>query len=100
MRAALQPVTGTGRRAANPNYDFGGKTGTAQVASTAASGPEEERPEALRNHAWFVGIAPIESPEIAIVVFIEHGVGGGVTAAPIAGQLMTAYFETREEAKQ
>jgi len=100
MRAALDPVTGTGRRAAHPNYDFGGKTGTAQVASAAAAGPEEERPEALRNHAWFVGIAPVEEPEIAIAVFIEHGVGGGLAAAPVAGQLMTAYFETSEETKR
>lgn len=100
MRAALKPVTGTGRRAANPNYDFGGKTGTAQVASAVAAGPEEERPEGLRNHAWFVGIAPVEKPEIAIVVFIEHGVGGGVAAAPVAGQLMTTYFEATEETKR
>ncbi len=96
MRAAAHPVTGTARRAANPDYDFGGKTGTAQVASTAAAGPEADRPEELRNHAWFVGIAPIDAPEIAVVVFIEHGGAGGVAAAPLAGPLMTAYFESRE----
>ena len=70
------------------------------MASAAAAGPEEERPEALRNHAWFVGIAPVEEPEIAIAVFIEHGVGGGLAAAPVAGQLMTAYFEASEETKR
>ena len=100
MRAALQPVTGTGRRAANPNYDFGGKTGTAQVASAAAAGPEADRPEELRNHAWVVGIAPIDAPEIAIVVFIEHGGSGGIAAAPLAGVLMTTYFESREAAQR
>ncbi len=100
MRAAAHPVTGTARRAANLGYDFGGKTGTAQVASSAAAGPEEDRPEELRNHAWFVGIAPIDAPEIAIVVFIEHGGSGGVAAAPLAGLLMTAYFESKEAAQQ
>ncbi|MCH7824620.1 MAG: penicillin-binding protein 2 [Acidobacteria bacterium] len=100
MRAATHPVTGTARRAANPDYDFGGKTGTAQVASAAAAGPEGDRPEELRNHAWFVGIAPVDAPEIAIVVFIEHGGSGGVAAAPLAGLLMTAYFESREAAQQ
>ena len=68
MRAAAHPVTGTARRAANLAYDFGGKTGTAQVASSGAAGPEQDRPEELRNHAWFVGIAPVDAPEIAIVV--------------------------------
>ncbi len=100
MRAAAHPVTGTARRAANPAYNFGGKTGTAQVASADAAGPEADRPEELRNHAWFVGIAPIDAPEIAIVVFIEHGGSGGVAAAPLAGVLMTAYFESREAAQR
>ncbi len=100
MRAAVRPVTGTARRAANPDYDFGGKTGTAQVASAVAAGPEEDRPEELRNHAWFVGIAPADAPEIAIVVFVEHGGSGGVAAAPLAGLLMTAYFESRELAQR
>ena len=100
MRAAAHPVTGTARRPANPAYDFGGKTGTAQVASAAAAGPEADRPEELRNHAWFVGIAPIDAPEIAIVVFIEHGGSGGIAAAPLAGVLMTTYFESREAAQR
>ena len=100
MRAAVHPVTGTARRAANPVFDFGGKTGTAQVASSINAGPEEDRPEALRNHAWFVGVAPVEAPQIAIAVFIEHGGSGGIAAAPVAGELMTAYMDSRREGQQ
>jgi len=91
---------GSSRRAMNPDIEFGGKTGTAQVVSLDLAGPEEERPEALRNHAWFVGIAPIDNPEIAIAVFIEHGGGGGVAAAPLAGELLTAYFSAKQAAQQ
>ncbi len=91
---------GSSRRARNPDIEFGGKTGTAQVASSAAAGPEEERPEELRNHAWFVGIAPIDSPEIAIAVFIEHGGGGGIAASPLAGELLTAYFAAQQSARR
>jgi penicillin-binding protein 2 len=91
---------GTSRRAHNPDIEFGGKTGTAQVASSDAAGPEEDRPEQLRSHAWFVGIAPIDNPEVAIAVFIEHGVGGGIAAAPVAGEVLTAYFAAKRGAQQ
>jgi penicillin-binding protein 2 len=37
-----------------------------------------------RDHAWFAGYAPSGSPEIAIVVLIEHGGGGGKNAVPVA----------------
>jgi len=83
---------GTGWRARNPQISFGGKTGTAQVASRALTGPEEDRPERLRNHAWFVGLAPVNNPEIAIAVLIEHGGGGGLAAAPVGGHVMSTYF--------
>ncbi len=83
---------GTGWRARNPRIPFGGKTGTAQVASRALTGPEEDRPEQLRNHAWFVGLAPVDDPEIAIAVLIEHGGGGGRAAAPVGGHVMSTYF--------
>ncbi len=83
---------GTGWRARNSQIPFGGKTGTAQVASRALTGPEEDRPERLRNHAWFVGLAPVNNPEIAIAVLIEHGGGGGLAAAPVGGHVMSTYF--------
>lgn len=92
--------SGSSRRARNPDIEFGGKTGTAQVASSDLAGPEDERPEELRNHAWFVGIAPVDNPEIAIAVFIEHGGGGGVAAAPLAGELLTAYFAAQQDGRQ
>ena len=47
----------------------------------------------LRDHAWFIAFAPVENPEIAIVVLIEHaGGGGGSRAAPLAHDLADFYF--------
>jgi len=61
----------TGRAAQVPGITAGGKTGTAQ-------NPHGE------SHAWFIGFAPFEDPQIAWCVFLENGGGGGANAAPIA----------------
>jgi len=49
------------------------------------------------NLAWFVGFAPAENPRVAISVLIEgvipqDQVQGGLTAAPIARDILAAYF--------
>ncbi|WP_422485277.1 peptidoglycan D,D-transpeptidase FtsI family protein [Gudongella sp. DL1XJH-153] len=67
---------GTGANAAISGVEVAGKTGTAENSSG-------------RNHAWFVGFAPLEDPEVAVVVLLEEeGSSGGRAAAPIARELM------------
>jgi penicillin-binding protein 2 len=84
---------GTARRSRMASVPSGGKTGTAQVASSDNVAEEDaDRPERLRNHAWFVGIAPVDEPQIAVAVFIEHGGSGGLAAAPLGGQVLGHYF--------
>jgi len=56
-----------------------GKTGTAEL-----------RPKV--PYAWFVGYAPIDDPEIVVVVNVEQGGGGSQTAAPIVRNIMAHYF--------
>lgn len=92
---------GTGWRARVPNVEACGKTGTAQVVSrsSVAHMPESERPDHLRAHAWFVGYAPKVNPEIAVAVLVEHGGGGGLAAAPIAGAIFLAYFAEKSKRK-
>lgn len=58
--------------------EVAGKTGTA----TASSG---------NDHAWFVGFAPYDNPEIAVVCVIEHG-GHGAYTAPAVKEVMEEYF--------
>jgi len=86
---------GTGGQALLPEVVVAGKTGTSQVVSMPKDQTEEDEesvPYALRPHAWFAAYAPAEAPEIAGAVLIEHGGHGGSAAAPVARQLIEAYF--------
>lgn len=67
--------SGTGTQAKSSKYKVAGKTGTAQIANGKA-------------HAWFIGFAPADDPQIAIAVLVENGGSGGSTAAPIAGRII------------
>lgn len=68
--------SGTGTRAKVSKVDVAGKTGTAEVGGNQ------------KSHAWFVGFAPADSPQVAIAVLIENGGGGGSAAAPIASKIL------------
>lgn len=76
-----------------PEWTFGGKTGTAQVRritmqQRAAGVKNEDLQWRERHHALFVGYAPMANPVYACAVVVEHGVGGAMTAAPIARDLL------------
>lgn len=93
MRDAV--LSGTAWRARVPGFEAAGKTGTAQVASAERVAPDnEDRVFELRTHAWFVGFAPFEAPEIAVAVVVEHGGAGGAAAAPIARAILAAWRVT------
>ncbi len=80
---------GTAFHAALPGVDVAGKTGTAQVSHVTPRGVDKARVWYFnRDHAWFAGYAPSRSPEIAIIVLVEHGGGGGKNAAPVAMQVV------------
>ena len=49
-----------------------------------------------RDHAWFAGFAPFESPRLTAVVFLEHGGSGGKNAAPIARKVIETYHQEIE----
>jgi penicillin-binding protein 2 len=80
---------GTGHNAAVPGQDICGKTGTVQVISKDTKTLSNE---GFEDHAWFAGFGNRDNPEIAVVVFVEHGGKGGVAAAPIAKEIFNAYF--------
>jgi penicillin-binding protein 2 len=84
---------GTGHNAAVPGQDICGKTGTVQVISKENQQPGQEDTE---DHSWFVGFGNRDNPEIAVVVFVEHGGKGGVAAAPLAKRIFSAYFEKQK----
>jgi penicillin-binding protein 2 len=84
---------GTGHNAAVPGQDICGKTGTAQVIGNEN---KQYAGKGLEDHSWFVGFGNRDNPEIAVVVFVEHGGKGGVVSAPIAQQIFAAYFQKHE----
>lgn len=93
LRDVVNAPNGTGKKAKLPNIDVGGKTGTSQVFKMGKQVKTHNMARHLRDHAWFVAFAPVDAPEIAIAVLIEHaGGGGGAMAAPIAHDVADFYF--------
>jgi penicillin-binding protein 2 len=89
---------GTGYNARVPGALVAGKTGTAQVVSLKKK-PEKGRPvpRHLENHAWFVAFSPVDDPEVVVSVFLEHGGGGGGNAAPVAREVIRAFYEYKKK---
>lgn len=85
----MQSVTEEGGTAYSifKNFDIqiGGKTGSAEAGN--------------KTNAWFVGFAPYENPEIAVVVFVENGSQGYYTAE-VTKEIMEAYFGLNEEIEE
>jgi penicillin-binding protein 2 len=87
--------SGTGHNAAIPGLDICGKTGTVQVMSNETRKEARGDLSDFEDHSWFVGFARRDNPEIAVVVFIEHGGKGGIAAAPLARELFRNYYAKR-----
>ena len=89
MWAVMNEPGGTAYLSRVPGLDAGGKTGTAQVvgkeSGLAARGKYED-------HAWFIGFAPVQDPQMVVVVFVENGGHGSSAAAPLAKQLFEHHF--------
>ena len=81
MRAAVK--NGTGQPADVPPGSSG-KTGTAQTGRKDRDGNEI-------THAWFAGFWPHYSPKVVVVVLVEEGKTGGITAAPLFREIILRY---------
>ncbi len=95
MAEVMHGTKGTARGAARgAPYRMAGKTGTAQVFSLAEDEEyeEEEVRERLRDHALFVGFAPLDDPQIAVAIIVENGGSGSGTAAPVGRALFDAWL--------
>ena len=71
-----------------------GKTGTAEYCDKKAY-DKHMCDNGWPAHAWDVGYAPFDDPEIAVVVFVYNGTEGSTVAAPVARKVMEAYFELK-----
>ena len=96
MSGVVNDPRGTAFRARieEPEFAMGGKTGTSQVrritAQERASGMRKphEVPWNERDHALFVGYAPVREPRYACAAIVEHGGGGSAIAAPIVRDIL------------
>lgn len=76
MRKAV--LSGTCHAANIPGIEVCGKTGTAQNRG--------------HDHSAFMGFAPMNSPRIAVVAYIENGGFGAVYGVPIGSLIMEQYL--------
>ncbi|SAI70368.1 penicillin-binding protein 2 [Bordetella ansorpii] len=99
IKSAMADVvkSGTARRAfANTAYQAAGKTGTAQVFSLRGSHYRaSEVSERLRDHALFMGFAPVDHPRIAVALIVENAGWGASVAAPVARKVFDYWLVER-----
>ena len=105
IRQAMEKVfigkNGTARnyKIGSKNIEMAGKTGTVQVVRITESEREqglvknEDRTWKKRDHALFVGYAPISNPKYSVCVVVEHGGSGSSVAAPIARDVFRHLFK-------
>ena len=68
-------ISGTARKSRLRNWNAAVKTGTVKFK------------KANNRHAWMMGFAPAENPEIAFAVVLQHQPGSGASTAPVVEQL-------------
>jgi penicillin-binding protein 2 len=110
VREAMEAVTGNPMgtafraRIRKPRWQMAGKTGTVQVRRITKQEREQgvrknkDLPWRERDHAVFVGYAPVHAPRYAICVIVEHGGSGSSVAAPIARDIL-AEAQRRDSAR-
>ena len=91
-----RPLACSGSGARCTGIDIAGKTGTAQVVSVGLQ--QSAQKAEYKNNAWFVGYAPADKPEIVVAVLVMRGEHSSV-AAPIARDVIKAYFDKKMEQK-
>lgn len=87
MKAVVEE--GNGSRLKGLNYTAAGKTGSAEYNNIKGE-----------SHAWFVGYAPAEEPEVCVTVIVEGAGSGSDYALPIAKRLFDAYFAEKDTARE
>ncbi len=80
---------GTGQRA-----DIGGYGGSAGKTGSAETGLFENGRRII--HAWFTGYFPYIEPRYAMCVFVEDGIAGGTSAAPVFAEIAARIMQWEE----
>jgi len=99
MYGVVNEPGGTAIMSRIQGLEFSGKTGSAQRISNdlRKSGKLDKSED--KDNGWFIGFAPRENPEIAVAVLLEGGEHGAL-AAPIARDVVKAYFDKKARITQ
>jgi penicillin-binding protein 2 len=87
MRASVATPRGTAYTMHDLPFSVCAKTGSAQIRNNT------------QENALFVGYAPCENPQIAMLVLIENSVQGSLNAVPIAKDVLNWYYQNRLSGK-
>lgn len=100
MHSVITNNEGTGYRfGRDAFYQVAGKTGTAQVFALSQNDHNKKTiitNKYLKDHSWFIAFAPVDNPEVAIAVMVEHD----VLASQVARQVLDAYFKQKLKAEK
>jgi len=96
MRLVTLPGGTADKTFATMEIPTAGKTGTAEFCDDMANKKNLCSPGNWPAHAWYMGYAPYDDPEIAVVAFVYYGGEGASVSAPIVRKVMDAYFELKE----
>jgi penicillin-binding protein 2 len=93
MREAMRQAAdyGPANTGASQYVTIAAKTGTAEFGPRHADGSYD-------SHAWYAGYAPYDDPQIAVVVFLERGIGA-TNGGPVARQIFDYYFGRQNTAR-
>lgn len=100
MYGAVNFPDGTATRVIVPGVVLAGKTGTAEFFRdwNKDGKPDRDDKDNLPTHAWFTSFAPYIDPEIVVTVFIANAGEGSGVAAPVANEVLLAYFNQKNRA--
>lgn len=95
MRRSITEGINVAARDHCSGLSIAGKTGTAEFGPSIIN---DQGKIARQSHAWFVGFAPYDTPQIVVTVLLEGtgdlNDGSATLAVPATTQIMQAYFDT------
>jgi len=83
MADAVEKWYGTANSLNSLSMRVAGKTGSSQIQNNT------------KTNAFFVGYAPVEDPQIAVLILVENSREGSLNAVPIAGDVFQWYYDNR-----
>ena len=87
LRQVVSKEEGTANFAEIPGYDIAGKTGTAEFGAKFEG-------DKYDSHAWYIGFAPFDNPEIAVAIYVKYG-NGSQQGAYVAHEIFHHYFQSK-----